>query len=234
MRRLIGLALLLTLAACDRSEPPAARVAETAGKIVQPAASTPPVLAPGRFAPRDECTDIPGASAFRARLSTAIRDRDPALLAPLAANDIKLDFGGGTGAAELRSRLSGADNPLWSELQRMLSLGCAANAQGGITIPWIAAQELTLRDTGSAMLVTGSEVPVYSAPDAAAPEIGRVTWDVVAIEALQPGAAFQPIALPDGTRGFMATGSLRSMLDYRLTAARRNNRWTVTSLVAGD
>jgi len=234
MRWVIGLPLLLAATACERSEPPADRIVETAEQIVDPAPSPPAPWAAGRFAPRDECPEVEGASAFRSRLAASVRDRDAAALAGLAASDIKLDFGGGAGADELRRRLSEPDTPLWHELEELLPLGCAANAQGGITLPWVAGQELPIRDPGAAMLVTGPEVPVLEEPRPDAATIGTVSWDVVAIDGVRPDAPFQQVVLPDGSRGYMASGALRSMLDYRLTAARRNGRWSITSFVAGD
>jgi len=234
MRWAIGLALVAACAGCDRSDPPADQLAEKAEEIVDPAAVEPQPMGSGRFAPRDECPTVEGASAFRSRLAAAVRERDDEALAALAADDIKLDFGGGAGASELRRRLDDPDQSLWQELETLLSLGCAANRQGGITIPWIAAQEMSVAEPGRAMLVTGENVPVHSAPADAAPTIGTISWDVVEIDTLQPDDSFQQVALPDGKRGFIASNALRSLLDYRLTASSRNGKWSITSFLAGD
>ena len=237
-----GLALVLACAACDRQEPPAEQVAdaaeevaETAEEIVDPAATAAQAVPHGRFAPRDECAQVEGASALRSELAAAVRARDADALAALAADDILLDGAPAQsgGAAELRRRLAAPDAPLWQELEMLLSLGCAANAEGGITIPWIADQDIAGADRFSSMLVMGQGVPVYSAPDRAAATIGTVSWDVVRIDPLTPGAAFQPVILPDGARGFIASDTLRSLHDHRLTAASRNGRWSITGLVSG-
>ena len=234
MRWAIALALVAACAACDRSDPPADQLVERAEEIVEPAAVEPQIMGNGRFAPRDECPQVEGASAFRSRIAAAVRDRDADALAALAANDIKLDFGGSSGAIELRERLSDPKWRLWDELEMLLALGCSANGQGGITIPWIADQEMTVPDPGAAMLVTGEDVPVYPAPEDSAAAIGTVSWDVVEIDAFGPDEAFQPVVLPDGKRGFTATDALRSLLDYRLSASSRNGNWSITSFVAGD
>jgi len=234
MRWAIGLALVAACAGCDRRDPPADQLAARAEEIVEPAAAEPQPMGSGRFAPRDECPKVEGASAFRSRLSAAVRDRDEEALAALAADDIKLDFGGSAGAAELRRRLSDPNWRLWPELEMLLSLGCAANSEGGITIPWIAGQEIGVPEPGGAMLVVGENVPVYSAPDDAAPPIGTISWDVVDIDTLRPDEPFQQVALPEGKRGFIATDALRSLLDYRLTASSRNGKWSITSFLAGD
>jgi len=225
--------LCLGIIGCDQRDAPADTIEQTAEEIVDPAAEPTP-LATGRFAPHDDCAQVPGAAAFRASLLQAVDARDGNALAALAADDIRLDFGDGGGIAELRERLADPDWGLWGELGEVLRLGCAANEQGGITIPWIADQDLAGRDPFSSMLVTGEAVPVRSAPDPAAVPIRVISWDLVQIESLRPDAAFQQVELPDGRRGFVATTSLRSPVDYRLTASSRNGKWSITSFVAGD
>jgi hypothetical protein len=163
-----------------------------------------------------------------------VRERDDAALAALAADDIKLDFRGRAGATELRRRLADPDLMLWHELEALLALGCAANGEGGITIPWIADQDIAIADPGAAMLVTGEGVPVYSASDDTASSTGTLSWDVVESVAFEREERFQQVVLPDGKRGFIATEALRSLLDYRLTASRREGQWRITSLLAGD
>jgi len=234
MRWTLGLALLAACAGCDRSDPPADQLTERAEKIVEPAAVEPQPMGNGRFAPRDECPQVEGASAFRSRLAAAVRERDAEALTALAANDIKLDFGGSSGAAELRARLANPEWRLWEELETLLALGCAANGEGGITLPWVADQAMTVARPGDAMLVTGENVPVRSAPDQAAPAIGTVSWDVVEIDTLRPGDPFQEVALPGGVSGFIPTNTLRNLLDYRLTASSRNGKWSITSFLSGD
>lgn len=234
MRWTLGLGLILACAACDRSDPPADQLSERAEEMVEPATVEPQPMGAGRFAPRDECPQVDGASVFRSRLASAIRERDAEALTALAADDIKLDFGGEAGISELRQRLADPKWRLWEELEALVTLGCAANGQAGITIPWIADQEMNIAQPGSAMLVTGENVPVYSAPDDTAPQIGAVSWDVVEIATIRPDETFQEVALPRGERGFIASDALRSLLDYRLTASSRNGKWSITSFLAGD
>ena len=231
MRRFFALPLLLACAACSQENAPAEQIAKEAEKIVAP---TPSPMARGRFAPQDTCGPVAGAGEFRSRLAAAVRSRDAAALAALAASDIKLDFGGSEGAAELRKRLDDPSWGLWSELDELLLLGCSANKQGGITIPWYFDQDFGGADPFAAMLVTGEDVPVLEAPDPASPRIAAISWDLVEIPSLESDRPYQQVRLGDGTTGFVATGKLRSVIDYRLIASSRNDRWRITSFVAGD
>lgn len=231
MNRLLALSLLLACAACSQENAPAEQIKKEAERIVAP---TPTPVAKGRFAPRDTCGKVAGADEFRAALAAAVRTRDADALVELSARDVKLDFGGGEGTEELRKRLEDPSRGLWGELDELMQLGCSANKQGGITIPWYFDQDFGSVDPFAAMLVTGEDVPVLEAADPASERIGAVSWDLVEITSLEPERPYQQVSLPSGPNGFIATGKLRSVIDYRLIASSRNNRWRITSFVAGD
>ena len=226
--------LLLATAACDRHKAPSDKLAQTASELVGAKKPEPAPLAEGPFAPRDTCGELPGGDDFRARLADAVMARDANAFVALAAEDVKLDFGGGSGRAELKRRLTATDGLLWDELDRLLDLGCAANQQGGITIPWYFEQHIDKVDQARGMLVTGEKVPLRAAPDAKAKPLETLSWDVVTLTALKPDDPFQQVTTTGGTKGYIATDKLRSLLDYRLLASHRNGKWSVVSLVSGD
>jgi len=232
MRLPLALALVLSCAACNQDQAPAEEVAEAAEKLVAPAAPSP--LAKGKWAPQDTCARLEGADQFRTQLAAAIRARDVDGVLALAADDVKLDFGGGAGTAELRSRLADPELGLWSELDALMALGCSANDEGGITIPWFFDQDLGQADPYFAMLVTGEDVPLLERPDPASKPVATISWDLVEIASLNPESPFQRVEYGDGKVGFIATDKLRSLIDYRLTASSRNGRWRIISFVAGD
>lgn len=228
----IGLAVMLLLTACSQSDAPADEVAETAEQIVGDATPT-PALADGKYAPRDDCGKIEGADVFRQRLALAVKARDAEGVAVLAAEDVKLDFGGGAGRAELIARLDNPDGKLWGELDALLALGCAENDQGGITLPWYFEQDIPL-DPYKAMIVTGEEVPLLLGPDPKSQQLATIDWDAIELmDGLKTEQPFQHVRLGD-KEGYVETTKLRSVIDYRLSASSRNDRWRITSLVAGD
>jgi hypothetical protein len=233
MRGTAALTLLLACAACSQERAPAERIAERAEQIVTASSSAAP-LAKGPYAPQDTCSKVEGADEFRRELAAAIKRRDADALVGLAAVDVKLDFGGGAGSAELRKRLGDKSWDLWSELDELMTLGCSANEQGGITIPWYFDQDLGGIDAVSGWLVTGEDVPVRAGPDPDGTVIATISWDIVEIAALDPERDYQQIELPNKKTGFIATDKLRSVIDYRLIASSRNGRWRITSFLAGD
>jgi hypothetical protein len=226
--------LVLAAAACDRHKAPSDKLAQSASELVGAKKPEPAPLAEGPYAPRDTCGDLAGAEAFREKLAEAVMARDANAFVALAAEDIKLDFGGGTGRAELKKRLTGKTWMLWDELDQLLELGCAANSQGGLTIPWYFEQHIDKVDSMSGMLVVGEKVPLLPAPDAKGQPLATLSWDVVTLTALKPDDPFQHVATTGGIEGYIATDKLRSLLDYRLLATSRNGKWSIVSLVAGD
>ena len=241
-----AIAALLLLAACSQSDAPSEEVAEAAKQAVEVVeGDEAPKLARGPYAPRDECGTLPGADDFIDDVRTAIDERDAVALVALAAEDVKLDFGGGSGTAELRRRLGDPQDALWQDLAPLPDLGCAANSQGGITLPWYFEQKTSVDDPGDGFIVTGEGVPVYNAPDEEAPVLARLSWE--AVEMLHEGPEYPgyrhvrliPAVLTQRDdeaplEGYVAEDRLRSLIDYRLTAASRNGRWRIISLVAGD
>jgi len=220
----------------DRAASPAA--SETA--VIPPDAianADAPILKTANYPPRDNCADLPGWPAFRAKLDKAVTARDADALAALSDPDIKLDFGEGAGVKELRRRLIDTDYRLWDELAALLPLGCGPLDGDGAALPWIFANSPADADPYTGMLVLGSAVPAHARPEPTSPVTARLDWAVVDLAGSYegPGKPFTEISLPgDGKSAFVETAKLRSLIDYRLLATRTEQGWRITALVAGD
>ena len=208
----------------------------------QPATAgfTVPANHPGAFAPREQCLSAPGARAFVATLRGAIARRDARALAELAADDVRLDFGGGSGKGELRARLSGPDgDKLWRELEQASSLGCAMR-DGEMVLPWFFAQELGDVDPFDVLLVTGSAVPLYRRASDRTPPIARLNWQLVVPQGEGVGEAAakrhlrRVSVIGSQLEGYVPSGRLRSQLDHRLFATRVGSGWRISAFIAGD
>lgn len=188
-----------------------------------------------RYAPADECAALPGFPAFRDKLLAAAKARDAEALAALAEPGIRLDFGGGAGLDQLKQRLSAKDAPLWGEVEALAGLGCAAD-KGLATLPWIFSRVPEDADASSTMLVTGAKIPLRVKASAKSPVVRELDWALVTLtgSSFNPEADFAEVATSAGTRGFVETARLRSLLDYRLIADRQSGEWKIAALVAGD
>lgn len=193
----------------------------------------PSSLDQARYAPLDECAKQPGWSAFRKALASAILTRDSQALAKLAAPDVALDYGGGSGSAELMKRLNDPETQLWQELASILPLGCAM--QGGLaampSVFWNVPEDT---DSYSAVVVLGDDTPLLDKP--AGKPVRDAGWTIVNIDpmAFDTGAPATRVTMKDGTRGWIATHKLRSLLDYRLIVEPKAGEWLITAFIAGD
>jgi hypothetical protein len=231
---LVALPLLALLAACSQHGAPSEQVEAAADEIVDAAQGVAPEGQPvlARYEPRDECSGLEGADDFLGKLKAAVAARDIDAFVALAAEDIKLDFGGGEGANELRKRLQVEKSSLWTELDELLALGCAHDKQGGMTIPWYFAQDMDA-DPFQAMIVTGKDIPLLSSEDGKA--LGRVTWDAVLLDsAPEEEGPFTKVSYGEIKDAYVATAKLRSPIDYRLIMSSRNGKWSITAFIAGD
>jgi len=240
-----AITLMLTLGACNRSDPPSEEIKQEAANIVQAVETGAPAVpgtAESPFAPRDDCSALAGGAPFLTALKAAVEMRDTEVLVALAANDVKLGFGGGGGAATLRSALDSQGSVLWDELAEMLPMGCAANKTGGMTVPYYFAQSSNI-DPFESMIVTGTDAKLREAPGADAPIMASLTWREVA-KLADPGTTgvvegWTKVRVPAQGEakemiGYIRSDNLRSMVDYRLLASSRNGRWRITALLAGD
>lgn len=238
---------VLSLAACGQASDPAPAASEsTAAAIADTGAEAPSAaqalldgqVSPrqkGTYAPRDDCAPIPGATAFRRALAAAVLARDAEAVAALAEPAVRLGFAGDDGRDRLRAKLPENKGELFAELEALLRLGCATDATGGITMPWYFAQDYGDLDSYSAMIVTGVDVPLLTAADEGAAVKQSLSWDLVTLDkGWFPEKPYQEATTLAGVKGFVPTGRLRSMLDYRLLATRQNGAWKISAIVAGD
>lgn len=190
-------------------------------------------LAAVTYAPQDECAAKPGWPTFRKALGAAIAARNADALAALASADVTLDYGGGSGTAELKKRLADPTGPLWKELDAILPLGCAV--EGGLAaMPWVFWNVPDDIDSYSAMLIVGADTPLTAKPGGKT--LGTVGWHIVGIDPLNfdPKAVATRVTLDNGDKGFVETARLRSLLDYRLIAEPKDGAWQITAFIAGD
>lgn len=228
----LALPLALVLASCgSKGEEPPDRT--DPGAEVFP--DQPEPAPAGRFAPRNDCIELPNAKMFFLNLSKAVRDRDVDALLSLTDPKVKLDFGDGGGLNTFRERLGAEDSELWEELDTLLNLGCATGSNGDIILPWYFAQDLGVDDPFSTMITMGPDIVLRADPSAEGPPVEKIAWDTVTLlDEFKPGAKFLKVRSRSGKEGYIAAADLRPVTDYRLTASPKGDEWRITSLVAGD
>ncbi len=202
---------------------------------------TVPPNAPGQYAPRDECSAQEGGARFLASLKAAVAARDANAFAALASPGIFLDFGGGGGHEAVLAML-GHGSEKWSELDRIMALGCAFDEDNGaLVLPWFFNQNLGDADPYSTMVTLGSEVPLRARPSRRGRAKKVLNWQLIhvyEVEVDDPG--YRTVAVIDANDdganddGYIRIDSLRSQLDYRLRAEKVDGNWRITAFIAGE
>ncbi len=253
--RMIGTvcAATLLLAACSQSDAPSEELGLAAEELVDSVLETPQPgegAELGPLAPRDDCVNLKGAEDFLAMLQGAIALRDAEVVVALAAEDVKLGFGGNDGADVLHEALTGDDDTLWQALEDVVAMGCAPNSSGGLTMPWYFAQDLQ-GDAFESYIVTTDDGPLHSEPREESPRIAILNWEEVSLRFGEDGTMLTgsnpedpenswygvrtlPPRGEEPVEGFIRASQLRSVVDYRMLAASRNGRWRIVALLAGD
>ena len=199
--------------------------------------------APVRLPPVEQCRDDRDFSRFRRELESSVAKRDLGRLTPLMAPGIRLSFGSAVSDPDFRlhrrSEAGGEglwQNALWDELEKVMRLGCATARDG-------AGNEYR---AWPAMFITGDRFDGYETwvslpgavqrrlPRKGAPIVQRLPPWTVLHEIGDGTMPYIEVRTPKGRRGFVARSELRSLIDYRLVAQRRDGDWRITAFVAGD
>ncbi len=187
--------------------------------------------------PRNDCGSLPGADKFQMRLVTAVANRNADMLKPLVDDEILLDFGGGTGWDLLSARLESGEYDLWTEMDKVIRLGCAPAYQGSMAMPYYWSKDLGFDDGYSTYIVIGDDVPLLAEPREDARRLRLLDWESVEVPQTQPyedGQRFVRINTRAGEAGYAELARMRSQIDFRMIVERREGEWKITTFVAGD
>ncbi len=186
--------------------------------------------------PVDEGVTDPDFFLFRARLQTALANRDTAEIMRIVDPGILNSFGGDGGRDEFRERwgLSDPDkSQLWGALAFVLGLGGRFLGDTLFYAPY------TMHDVAGdgfeTLVVLGSNVTVHAGPASTFGASDTLAFEVVTKwREKSTTAGWEPIKTSTGKTGWVLQHHLRSPIDYRAGFVRRQGRWRLRTLVAGD
>lgn len=200
-------------------------------------ATQPVARRPIALMPRDEAALLPGFFSFRAQLIAAIARRDAAALMAVVDSDIKNGFGGDDGKAafEREWKPSAPDSRVWEVLATVLALGGSRAGDEGFIAPYIHSSWPNGVDGFEHVAVIGERVRVRRAPSADAEEIAHVSFEVLARGKDDKAPEdWTSVTLSNGQSGYISSRFVRSPIDYRAFFSRKEGRWWMVMLLAGD
>ena len=178
--------------------------------------------------PVDEGARDEAFNAYRAQLLDAVRTKDEAKLRTLVAENMRTDFGGGTGGVH--------DFKLWAELEQVLQLG-GSFREGMFWAPYVYSAWPESVDAFEYLAAIRAGVPLRKSADAAAPVVRTLDWALVRVlEPARPDSeiAWRHVRAADGAEGWVSTKDVRSPIGYRAGFQQIDGEWKMTALVAGD
>jgi len=190
--------------------------------------------------PIDDASGDPEFFVFRARLQAALAKQDTAELLKIVAPEIRNSFGGDGGRDEFRQKWDldrPERSPLWGVLALVLALGGRFDGDSVFFAPYTFKG--TPGDGFEALAVLGRNVLIRAEPSTAAAVVDTVSFEV--LTRWREGASSHPAA--DGWEsvrtskdrtGWVSNRFVRSPIDYRAGFIRRQGRWWLRLLVAGD
>jgi|SRR5262245_22979857 len=201
--------------------------------------SCPAMAQVGKLYPVDEGPKDPSFQEFRGKLIEAAKNRDAKFVLSILDPKILNSFGGDGGVKEFREQWKPdrPDSDLWDVLVKILSMG-GSFGKNEFCAPYVFSKFPEL-DPFEHSAIIGEQVRVREQPDLTSPVIASLSYDIVAItEPFEPikkdGHSWIAIKLSNGKSGFVSEQFIRSPIDYRACFTKKNGKWRLKTLVAGD
>lgn len=197
--------------------------------------------------PADKAAEDAAFLKFRQSLRAAVRRRDKEFVLSVLDPQIQLSFGGHKGIEDFKQmwKIDRPDSRLWSELETILSMGGSFTVVDGkrnFVAPYVTSLWPNDLDGFEYVAITGKDVRVRERPGLKEPVVATLSYDIVktgsqTVEELErkiDGHTWRKIIAPGGKTGYVAEKFVRSPIDYRAYFERKNGRWVLAALIAGD
>ncbi len=195
-----------------------------------------PAVTPNRLPPIELCRGDADFDRFRAALVGAVEAKNAGTIRDLVASDVRTSFGGDGGWDEFATTWGLDTDPaaskLWAQLQSLFALGCAPTQAGGRVFPSLFQN--SGEDTDPFELVVARPGAGLFAKAGDARPVATLDWHSARqVDPVGEGD-WVNVSLFDGREGWLKASDTLSPLGYRLVAERREGRWLIAALVAGD
>lgn len=194
--------------------------------------------------PVDEGPRDPSFKAFRDLLLKAAKEEDETVLYAVLDPKITNSFGGEGGVTEFKVmwKMGEGRTKLWNELTTILSMGGSFATVAGVKsfcAPYVYSNFPDDLEANGYAAITGTGVRVREQPNLNAPIITALSYDIVKLD-YEPSASagsnseWVKIIAPNGKKGYVFGKYIRSPTDYRACFEKKQGKWMMTALIAGD
>ena len=181
--------------------------------------------------------------AFRARLLEAVEQRDMSFLESILFPGIQNNFGVGDGGiAEFKTKweVESPEGELWKVLTTVLTRGGSFSSNGTVfAAPYTSTNFPEQFDAWEYGVILGDNVRVREKPAVDSRIIATLSFDIV--EVTDWGGPqntgerrWATVKLAGGRQGYVAEEHILSPMGYRAVFSKRDGKWLMSALVAGD
>jgi hypothetical protein len=194
--------------------------------------------------PVDEAARDPSFRAFRNKLLAAVRKRDETVLYESLDPKITNSYGGDGGITEFKEqwKMRQGQTKVWDELTTILSMGGSFATVAGVKsfcAPYVYSKFPDDLDAYDYAAITGTGVRVRARPGLNALIVTNLSYDIVQLDRETSASGVDnrgwvKIIAPNGKKGYVSSQYIRSPIDYRACFEKKQGKWLMTALVAGD
>ena len=201
--------------------------------------------------PIDEGRADAGFAAFRAKLIDAVERRDEKYVLSIVDRDIRVTFGDNHGLADFKQmwKLSDPNDRFWTEFLVILNGGGKFERTGkGRAVrtqfwaPYVFAAYPEDLDPFDTTAITGENVNLRKRPDKAGAIVARLSYNLVKVDHARSVPGPTPESEPawfhvetfGGKKGYVLSEFTRSPVGLRAGFTKKQGKWMLTTLIAGD
>ncbi|MGE0493029.1 MAG: SH3 domain-containing protein [Vulcanimicrobiota bacterium] len=188
-------------------------------------------VAAEQLKPVDNTAEAPDFEAFRSQLKQAVRDHDAAFFRE-RAQGAKVSFGGDTSLDQMY-KLDDPDDRFWKIVARMVELGGYYEADHAMVYyPYVYARFPENLDSFEWVAVTGENVNLRDQPSLSGQVVGHASYDLLKV--VEWSDEWLKVQRDGGAFAYIHRDLVYSPVGYRMGLKKRDGRWMITFLVAGD
>lgn len=201
-----------------------------------------------KLLPVDEGKRDASFSAFREKTLEAAKKRDVKYILSIVDANIKNTFGDSNGIEEFKKmwEINSPQSDFWDEFITVLEHGGAFFKRKGAPKNQIFHAPYTFShfpedlDAFEHQAIFGSNVNLRSKPDASAPIVAGLSYNIVkvdyenSVKGKDDEYLWLKVETLGGKKGFVNAKYVRGAIHYRAIFEKRNGKWKLVIFVAGD
>lgn len=243
-----SLVLLLSLPVVSCQMYPSAKAFDDKGGQAIAAASKKVAAEPVKLIPVDEGPEDPSFAEFRRDLLVALQTHDERFVLSILDKNIRNAQDGERGLAEFKKlwEFDQPDSAFWDELTTVLKMGgsfrLSKDEGKEFCAPYVTCEWSTVwnkvdlnADAVEYFVVTDKDVAMRSEPNANAPTVTTLTYDVVAFKlraTYDESSGWMKVTTLAGQDGYVPDKSLRSASQHHAIFKKVKGKWMMTVFAA--